>query len=128
MTDLIRTAFTTAELKEVIREVVHVLYQNDSNIQREHQDKSERWFNLTELCCYLPNKPAKSTIYTKTHLKQIPFHKGVNEKQLRFRKSEIDAWLMNDGTSLIEGDVVGEGDKVLNKYRIGKRKKLSKAC
>ncbi len=49
------------------------------------------WFDLMELCDYLPDKPKKPTVYTWVKLKTIPFHKG--KKKLRFLKSEIDQWL-----------------------------------
>lgn len=56
------------------------------------QPDSDRWFNLSELCDYLPDRPAKATIYGKVSSSTIPCHKG--SKKLRFLKSEIDAWLM----------------------------------
>lgn len=51
------------------------------------------WFNLDQLCNYLPDKPAKATVYTWVHKSKIPHHKGEGEKKLRFLKSDIDAWL-----------------------------------
>lgn len=58
---------------------------------------SDRWLNLNELCEYLPDKPSKATIYSFVQNRKIPFHKGA--KKLRFLKSEIDAWLMNNKKS-----------------------------
>jgi len=49
------------------------------------------WFNLGELCDYLPDKPSKQTVYTWVCYRQIPYHK--TGKKLSFLKSEIDAWL-----------------------------------
>lgn len=49
------------------------------------------WFDLLELCNYLPDKPKRPTVYTWISLGTIPFHKG--KKKLRFLKSEIDQWL-----------------------------------
>jgi len=49
------------------------------------------WFDLTELCNYLPDKPAKPTVYGWVQSGLIPCHKGA--KKLRFLKSEIDQWL-----------------------------------
>lgn len=51
----------------------------------------DEWFDLNELCEYLPDKPAKPTIYAYVSANTIPFHKGA--KKLRFLKSEIDTWL-----------------------------------
>ena len=53
------------------------------------------WFDLENLCNYLPDKPTKPTVYNWIHNRSIPSHKG--QKKLRFLKSEIDAWL-NQGT------------------------------
>ena len=52
------------------------------------------WFNLDELVAYLPDRPAKATVYGWVHTSVIPYHKGA--KKLRFLKSEIDKW-MNEG-------------------------------
>jgi hypothetical protein len=55
------------------------------------QPPADQWFNITELAAYLPNRPAKATIYCQVSAKTIPYHKGA--KHLRFLKSEIDEWL-----------------------------------
>jgi hypothetical protein len=49
------------------------------------------WFDLTQLCEYLPDKPKKSTVYGQVHDGLIPTYKG--SKKLRFLKSDIDKWL-----------------------------------
>lgn len=56
------------------------------------QVETDRWFDLNELCAYLPDKPRKATVYGWVHESVIPCHKGA--KKLRFLKSEIDTWLM----------------------------------
>ncbi len=65
----------------------------------KHQPKNQneptdpdRWFDLTELCNYHPDKPTKATVYGWVNVRSIPVHKGG--KKLRFLKSEIDSWLM----------------------------------
>lgn len=60
---------------------------------RDTQLEQDQWLDLTELCNYLPDKPAKSTVYSWVHSGMIPYHKGA--KKLRFLKSEIDQWLKN---------------------------------
>ena len=59
--------------------------------QNEPTD-TDRWFDLTELCNYHPDKPTKATVYGWVNARSIPVHKGG--KKLRFLKSEIDSWLM----------------------------------
>ena len=57
-------------------------------------EPADRWFNLQELCDYLPDRPAKQTVYGWIGNHIIPFHK--KGKKLQFLKSEIDAWLLAD--------------------------------
>ena len=54
----------------------------------------DRWFNLQELCDYLPDKPARQTVYGWICQHAIPYHK--KGKKLQFLKSEIDTWLKTD--------------------------------
>lgn len=57
-------------------------------------EPADRWFNLQELCDYLPDRPAKQTVYGWIGQHLIPYHK--KGKKLQFLKSEIDAWLLAD--------------------------------
>ena len=61
---------------------------------KPEQPESDKWFNLQELCDYLPDKPARQTVYGWIGQKFIPYHK--KGKKLQFLKSEIDAWLIRD--------------------------------
>ena len=56
--------------------------------------ESDKWFDLQELCNYLPDKPARQTVYGWIGQKLIPYHK--KGKKLQFSKSEIDTWLIED--------------------------------
>ncbi len=47
-------------------------------------------FDVQGLADYL--KTSKKWVYEQTHLKTIPYLK-LGNKQVRFRKSEIDSWL-----------------------------------
>lgn len=73
----------TSEVSEIKR-----LLLEKSNDQ---SNDPERWFDLTELCQYHPDKPTKPTVYGWVNAGTIPVHKGG--KKLRFLKSEIDSWL-----------------------------------
>lgn len=57
-------------------------------------EPADRWFNLQELCEYLPDRPAKQTVYGWIGQHTVPYHK--KGKKLQFLKSEIDAWLKSD--------------------------------
>jgi excisionase family DNA binding protein len=74
----------------------------------------DRWFNLDELCLYLPDKPAKPTVYGWVHSGTIPNHKSG--KKLRFLKSETDLWLKTGRRKTI-----AETAEEANQYIIGKR-------
>lgn len=57
-------------------------------------EPADRWFNLQELCEYLPDRPARQTVYGWIGQHAVPYHK--KGKKLQFLKSEIDAWLKSD--------------------------------
>ncbi|MBY0436303.1 MAG: helix-turn-helix domain-containing protein [Cyclobacteriaceae bacterium] len=80
----------------------------------EQQTEPDRWFDLTELCNYLPDKPAKATAYGWVHTGAIPCHKGA--KKLRFLKSEIDQWLKT-GKRKTVAELASEADEYLKKKR-----------
>lgn len=64
------------------------------NVTKSESPESDKWFNLLELCDYLPDKPARQTVYGWIGQKLIPYHK--KGKKLQFLKSEIDTWLIGD--------------------------------
>ena len=88
------------------------------NIERLLQERQQstkeidQWFDLTEICNYLPDKPAKATVYAWIHNALIPCHKG--QKKLRFRKSEIDTWLMEGRKKTLSQTAV-EADQYLTR-------------
>ena len=57
-------AFLTNEVSEIKR-----LLLEKSN---EQPTEADRWFDLNELCNYLPDKPAKATAYGWVHNGLIP--------------------------------------------------------
>jgi len=59
--------------------------------EKQPQQDSDQWLNLTALCEYHPDRPAKPTVYAWIGQRSIPYHK--KGKKLMFLKSEIDAWL-----------------------------------
>jgi len=77
-----------------------------------NQSETDQWFDLTELCNYLPDKPARATVYGYVHFGKIPCHKG--QKKLRFLKSEIDTWL-KEGKQLTFAETAKEAEQYINK-------------
>lgn len=78
--------------------------------------EADQWYNLTELCNYLPDKPAKPTVYGWVQNRLIPHHKG--SKRLRFLKSEIDAWL-KQGRCKTLADTALEAERFISDKRKG---------
>ena len=74
------------ELRETVNNIERLLLQKSNE-----QPVVDCWFDLTELCNYLPDKPVKATAYGWVHHSLIPYHKRA--KKLFFLKSEIDQWL-----------------------------------
>ncbi len=83
-----------------IPEAVSYLIEKINNLEElirtsaNTQPDENTWFNLEELCDYLPDRPAKQTVYGWVFQKKIPYHK--KGKKLQFLKCEIDEWLHND--------------------------------
>ncbi len=70
--------------------------------------ESDRWFDINELCDYLPDHPSIQTVYGWTNNRQIPFHKP--RKKLQFLKSEIDTWIKSSKRKSIS-EIAAEADK-----------------
>jgi hypothetical protein len=75
---------------------LQILFETSLNkflieIQEIKQEKDE-WFNVAQLCDYLPEKPTINTVYGWVHLKKIPHHRKNGIGRLTFLKSEIDLW------------------------------------
>jgi excisionase family DNA binding protein len=64
------------------------------SMSQSYCPESDRWFNLQELCDYLPDRPARQTVYSWVGQRLIPYHK--KGKKLQFLKSEVDNWLKSD--------------------------------
>ena len=71
-----------------------------------------QWFDVEELRTYLPDKPARQTVYGWVSSKHIPSHK--NGKRLRFFKPEIDKWLAL-GKRKSEGELQIEVEEYINR-------------
>ncbi len=76
--------------------------------------KIDYWMNIDELTGYLPDHPAKATVYGWVSNRQIPHHKGG--KKLRFLKSEIDEWLSN-GKRKTNEEIMGEAEKYVRRVK-----------
>jgi len=88
---------TFEQLPQAVATLITEVKEVKSLLQNSHQvsvEPADRWFNLEELCEYLPDRPAKQTVYGWIGQHLIPYHtKGT---KLQFLKSEIDQWLLAD--------------------------------
>lgn len=81
------TQITPYELEALIQESLKkVLSEQPADVQPE-------WFDLNGLCAYLPDRPAKQTVYGWVSRQEIPFIK--KGKRLIFRRDDIDNWLIS---------------------------------
>lgn len=88
-----------------------VLEQNPAQAEDE-----DIWFNLDELRAYLPDRPARQTVYGWIGRRGIPFHK--KGKKLQFLKSEIDAWLRTD-KHRTHAELMAEAEAYVNSTKKG---------
>jgi excisionase family DNA binding protein len=79
--------------REAVREELNVCLRN---MGQGRQDDTV--LDVPGLCEYL--KVTTKWIHERTHLKEIPFYK-LSNKQLRFRKREVDKWLDSLRTTAI---------------------------
>jgi len=107
MNDILLSPVKLSELEILIENSVQRAFTNTQS-----KPEADRWFDLDQLCEYLPGKPAKATIYAKIHHRTIP-HKKVG-KRLAFLKSEIDAWLKSHDRKTTQ-EIEAEVDNQLSK-------------
>jgi len=93
-------------LTEEVSEIKSLLLQQANAKPTE----TDGWFNLDELCEYLPDRPSKQTVYDWVHDRNIPVHKGP--KKLRFLKSEVDKWL-HEGRKKTQVELAKEANSYL---------------
>jgi len=84
------------ELPQAMAYLIQKVERLESMLSKTNleQPDSDKWFNVQELCEFLPDKPARQTVYGWIGQRLIPYHK--KGKKLQFLKSEIDAWLLGD--------------------------------
>lgn len=104
---LILTQLTIPEVRDIIRQELHGFFETKKETKT---DPGVKWFNLTELCEYLPDKPAKQTMYGKISRNEFPHYK--DGKKLRFLKSEVDEYLMR-GKRFNKSDIDSHVDNLI---------------
>lgn len=111
---------TFEKLPEAVTQILDIVLSIKRQIDNQPTKPIEEqpiWFNLKGVCEYLPDKPAKATVYGWVHSREIPFHK--DKKKLRFSKTQIDQWLEN-GKRKTVAELATEADDYLLKNKGGK--------
>src|SRR5687768_8993103 len=72
--DILFSPIRIHELELLIENSVQRALQN-IGINTQPSTDADQWLDLNELCVYLPDKPAKQTVYGWVHNSLIPYHK-----------------------------------------------------
>jgi hypothetical protein len=70
-----------AEIKSICKEI------------KGNETNKDSYMNIEELCAYHPDHPSQQTVRRWKRLGIIPYYKDDETRRVRFKKSEIDAWL-----------------------------------
>ena len=76
-----------SQLCEEVKLLKEILLNKPSNLHPAERE----WFNLLELCGYLPDQPSPDTVYRWLREEKIPVCRGA--KKLTFIKKDIDNWI-----------------------------------
>ena len=82
---------TFDNLPEAITELHKKIDRLLSQTQATEQPEADKLLTIQEFIDYLPEHPAKQTVYGWVNDRLVPFEKYG--KRLYFRKSDIDLWL-----------------------------------
>ncbi len=82
-------------LKSIVSEAVKEALSDMQSLSVKTEPKSvvNKMMSLDELREYLPDHPARQTIYGWVNNRLVPFEK--HGRRLLFKKSKIDEWLNN---------------------------------
>ena len=60
---------------------------------RENGSGKDTYMTVEELCAYHPDHPSHQTVRRWKRLGYIPFYKDDETRRVKFKKSDIDAWI-----------------------------------
>jgi excisionase family DNA binding protein len=86
------------ETEDIVKITQAVLESLKPYLLHKQDGQEEIIFDVPGLCEYL--HVTSKWIHERTHLKQIPYYK-ISNKQLRFRKKDINKWLESLKTPII---------------------------
>lgn len=92
-----KTTLETTDIEQIAEKVVELIKPMLSRQQDTRQE--DTIYDVKGLCEYLKVTP--KWIHERTHLKEIPYIK-LSNKQLRFKRRDIDKWLESLKTPAID--------------------------
>ena len=92
-------------IKDVLKDLPPAIYNPDPSPGPAPDPGADSYMTTKQLQAYLPEHPHLTTIYSWIRNGEIPVYK--NSFRLRFRKSEIDAWL-NSGRKKTYAELYAE--------------------
>lgn len=87
------SAITFEKMPEAIENLTFKIDAILKAMANDSKPETDKLFTLDELIDYLPEHPARQTIYCWVNYRRIPYEK--HGKRLYFRKSSISKWLDN---------------------------------
>jgi hypothetical protein len=85
--------FTFETLPRAVSELNRKMDLILSQVHNQNQENKDRLFTIEQFLEYLPEHPARQTVYGWVNEREVPYEKYG--KRLYFRKSVIDVWLAN---------------------------------
>ena len=107
---------TFEKLPQAVEYLIRKVEALEALLREEKSEltESDKWFNIEDLCAYLPDKPAKQTVYSWVSNKRIPYHK--QGKKLQFLKSDIDNWLKSGKRKSVD-ELKAEAHRFVNEKK-----------
>lgn len=99
-------------LSMLLRKVDELKERFESLYRLPEESERSQWFNVDEVCDYIPSHPRKQTIYSWTSKRMIPFHK--KGRSIMFDKAEIDAWLQKSDYMKSVDEIEQEAKSFIN--------------
>ena len=63
------------------------------NAIRDKDSEKDEYLTVEELCAYHPAHPSHQTVRRWKRLGYIPYYKDEVTRRIKFKKSDIDAWI-----------------------------------
>ncbi|MCK9410928.1 MAG: hypothetical protein M0Q53_01420 [Prolixibacteraceae bacterium] len=105
------------DLQTVIIDCVNSCLKNSKQVHSEQPTETDRWFDLSELCNYLPDKLEKPTVYGCVSSNSLPKRQS-NDSQNTSQLQTIFQYLSGvSATASMVSDATGVPQKNLCRYK-----------